>query len=224
MGAERKTQFVMAAAAGDLIHRVAQPAGPGPHPTVLMLHGRSGDENVMWVFARALPPDWLIVAPRAIQPDPAGGFAWHPRKADEWPLLPLFDDAVGAIVRFIHTLPARYGADVRRLFVMGFSQGAAAAFAVALRYPGLVSGLAALVGFMPGAVTDDLSAPLAGLPVFMAVGRRDTVIPLTQAHACAAVLRTLGADLAYHEYECGHKLDAHGMADLQAWWRAHAAA
>ena len=77
MGAERKTQFVMAAAAGDLIHRVAQPAGPGPHPTVLMLHGRSGDENVMWVFARALPPDWLIVAPRAIQPDPAGGFsAW----------------------------------------------------------------------------------------------------------------------------------------------------
>lgn len=222
MSEERETQLVLAADAGDLTHRVARPAGPGPHPTVLMLHGRSGDENVMWVFARALPAEWLIVAPRAIQPDPAGGFAWHPRKPDEWPPLSFFSEAASAIVRFVHSLPERYEADVTRLFVMGFSQGAAAAFAVALRHPGLVHGIAALVGFMPGGVADELSAPLAGLPVFMAVGRRDPVIPLTQAHACATILRTLGAELAYHEYDSGHKLDARGMRDLQAWWRERA--
>ena len=54
MSGERETQLVLAADAGDLTHRVARPAGPGPHPTVLMLHGRSGDENVMWVFALSL--------------------------------------------------------------------------------------------------------------------------------------------------------------------------
>ena len=102
----------------------------------------------------------------------------------------------------------RTQAYIEKARVAAAQEGLAAAFAVALRHPGLVSGLAALVGFMPGAVADDLSAPLAGLPVFMAVGRRDTVIPLTQAHACATILRTLGAELAYHEYDSGHKLDA----------------
>ena len=37
MSGERETQLVLAADAGDLTHRVARPAGPGPHPTVLML-------------------------------------------------------------------------------------------------------------------------------------------------------------------------------------------
>ena len=95
-------------------------------------------------------------------------------------------------------------------------------FNLNLGLDGTPHGIAALVGFMPGGVADELSAPLAGLPVFMAVGRRDPLIPLTQAHACAAILRTLGAELAYHEYDSGHKLDARGMRDLQAWWRDRA--
>lgn len=69
---------------------------------------------------------------------------------------------------------------------------------------------------------DELLARWPGLPVFMAVGRRDPLIPLTQAHTCAAILRTLGAESAYHEYDSGHKLDARGMRDLQAWWRQRA--
>lgn len=206
---------------GGLVHRVRQPAGPGPHPTVVMVHGRGGDENVMWVFARALPSHWLLVAPRAIASDPDGGYAWHPRKPDEWPALALFDRAVEAIAAFIRALPALYQADLDQVYAMGFSQGAAAAYATALKQRQLVKGIAGLVGFVPVGV-DPTPRPLAGLPIFMAVGRTDPTIPLEIAQLCAQTLRAAGAQLDERVYDTGHKLNADGMRDLKDWWARQA--
>ncbi len=203
----------------SLIHRVREPASPGPRRTVVMLHGRSGDENVMWVFARTVPGDWLLVAPRAIKPDPDGGYAWHPRKRDEWPPLAMFDEAVAAVARFIRALPEIYNADPDHIYLMGFSQGAATAYATAIHHPGLMKGIAGLVGFMPLVNENALQAALLdGLPVFMAVGQRDPTIPLEVAEACAQTLREAGARLEVHTYDTGHKLDARGMRALRRWW------
>lgn len=206
--------------ASGLVHRVKQPAATGPHPTVMMIHGRAGNEEVMWVFARALPPSWLVVAPRAIQVDPDdGGYSWHPRQADEWPSLPMFDEGVAAVHRFIHALPDLYQADLERVYLMGFSQGAAVAYATALRHPGLVKGIAGLVGFVPTETDAAVAnAPLEGLPVFMAAGREDERIPLSVSRQAAEVMRAAGADVEYHEYDTGHKLNAQGMRELKAWW------
>jgi phospholipase/carboxylesterase len=202
-----------------LVHRVAKPEARRPFPTVIMLHGRSGDEDAMWIFGRALPAGWLVVSPRGIKPDPEGGYAWHPRQRDEWPPLPMFDEAVQAVSHFIEALPELYGADPRRIFLMGFSQGAATAYATAMRHPGLVKGIAGLVGFVPvecdAAVETEV---LRGLPIYAAVGKEDPFIPLERARGCAETLRASGADLAYHEYEVGHRISAQGMRDLKAWW------
>ncbi len=207
-------------AATGLIHRVQQPDTPGPHPTIVLLHGRSGNEDVMWLLARALPAGCLVVAPRAIVADPDGGYAWHPRRPHEWPALPVFNHAVTAVAQFVRVLPLAYEADPARIFVMGFSQGAATAFATALQHPQLVRGVVSLVGFMPTGV-DPLRAltALAALPVFMAVGQRDDVIPLDVARAAAQVLREAGAALTYHEYDTGHKLSQRGINDVRQWWK-----
>jgi len=206
-----------------LIHRVQKPVGSGPWPTVVMLHGRSGNEDVMWVFARSCPANWLLVAPRAIKPDPDGGYAWHPRGKDEWPTLAQFDEAVTAVTRFIHALTTLYNADPQRIYLMGFSQGAATAYATALRHPGLVQGIAGLVGFVPEDCGDaGETAVLRDLPIFMAVGREDPLIPYQRAQGCALTLREAGAALSYHEYDTGHRLNAAGMRDLKSWWQAQA--
>ncbi len=178
-----------------LVHRVREPAGPGPHPAVVMLHGRSGDENAMWVFAPALPGDWLLVAPRGIQPDPAGGHAWRVRERDEWPRLESFDEAVAAVARLIRALPEVYDADPGRAYLMGFSQGAATAYALALRHRELAGGVAGLVGFVPEGCEEQASGgcDLSGLPVFMAAGRRDPYIPLERSRACANTSARTGA-------------------------------
>ncbi len=208
-----------AVAVSGLIHRVSQPAGSGPYKTVVMLHGRSGTEDVMWIFAKTLPPGWLVVAPRGIKPDPDGGYDWRPRGKDEWPVLTQFDEAVTAVAHFIHALPRLYNADPKQIYLMGFSQGAATAYATAIRHPGLVQGIAGLVGFMPTACDDSLTASsLLDLPIFMAVGKRDPLIPAERAAGCAQTLFMAGANLEYHEYDTGHKLNAAGMRDLQAWW------
>lgn len=209
-----------ALAATGLIHRVRLPAAPGPYPTIVLLHGRSGDEDVMWLLDRALSPGCLAVAPRAIVPDPAGGYAWHPRRPHEWPSVPMFDHAVAAVVRLVRALPFEYGADPDRIFLMGFSQGAATALATVLQHPGLIRGVVSLVGFMPTGV-DPLQAlvALGGLPVFMAVGQRDDVIPLDVARSAAQVLRDAGAGLTYQEYDTGHKLDRAGISDVRQWWK-----
>lgn len=207
-----------------LIHRVREPEGTGPHPTVVMLHGRSGDEDVMWVFARTLPADWLVVAPRGIKPDPDGGYAWHPRQRDEWPSLATFETATKAVTRFIRALPGVYNADPDYLYLMGFSQGAATAYATAMHQPGLVQGIAGLVGFVPVACEEAIDTlALRDLPIFMAVGKEDPLIPYERTTSCAQTLRASGADLSYYEYDTGHRLNAQGMRDLEAWWQTQAA-
>ena len=184
-----------------------------------MLHGRSGNEDAMWVFARTLPDHWLAVAPRGIKPDPAGGFAWHPRQRDEWPPLSMFSDAVDAIARFIRSLSSVYEADPEQIYLMGFSQGAATAYAVAMATPGLVKGVAGLVGFVP--VQSDAAVDtrvLKDLPIFMAVGIDDPHIPYARTKSCVETLKASGADLTYHEYPTAHRLNAQGVRDLRRWW------
>ncbi len=206
-----------------LIHRLRQPDAPAPLPTVVMLHGRAGDEDAMWVFARTVPAAWLIVAPRGILPDEQG-FGWVDYTPGAWPSLGDFDEAVAVVRRFLLTLPALYGADPDRLYLMGFSQGAALSYALAMGYPGLVQGIAGLVGFVPTECEPAIeTAALRDLPIFMGVGREDPRIPYEQARRCAETLRAVGADLTLREYDAGHHLPAQGMRDLRAWWLARPA-
>lgn len=203
-----------------LIHRVQQPEGDGPFPTVVMLHGRAGTEDVMWVFANTLPPGWLLVAPRGIRLDPDGGYDWRPRGKDEWPPLAAFNEAVTAVTRFIHALPQLYNADPAQIYLMGFSQGAATAYATAMQHPGLVQGIAGLVGFVPGDCGEMVeTAVLQDLPIFMAVGTQDATVPYEQSQLCGDTLKKAGAALTYGEYDTGHKLNGQGIRDLREWWK-----
>jgi phospholipase/carboxylesterase len=204
--------------AAGLAHRVRQPARAGPHPTIVMLHGLDGDESAMWLLGPALPRDWLVVAPRAPLAGPGGGRAWRRPDGREWATLAAFDDSVSDIRRLAGALPELYGADPDRIYGMGFSQGGALSIAVAIRCLGLFCALACLVGFVPEETSAADLAAMAGLPVFMAIGRRDPLVPIDRARAGAAALSGAGADLECRTYDAGHKLTSVAMADLRAWF------
>jgi phospholipase/carboxylesterase len=206
-----------------LPHRVLKPDAPGPHPTVVMIHGQLGSEDVMWIFGQTLPQDWLVVAPRAIEDRGDGRYSWHPRQQDEWPTLDAFDTAVDKLEQFIDELPELYDAAPDQIYLMGFSQGAAAAFALTIRTPDKVQGIASLVGFMPRQIDEAIeTSRLADLPVFMAVGTEDERIPLEIARECGKAVRAAGAYLEYREYDTGHKLNGAGMRKLKSWWAERA--
>lgn len=201
-----------------LIYRYQMPSGPGPYPTAVMLHGRMGSEDVMWVFRKTIPRPWLVVAPRAPLPE-QGYFSWLP-PPDKWPELAEFGPAVEALTRFLRALPSLYNADPERVYLLGFSQGAAVSLAAALTTPKLVRGMAGLVGFAPEAAPEQVAGKLEGMPVFMAAGTQDHTVPRDQTQFAVDLLRRAGADLDYHEYDSGHKLPAAGISDLRAWFGA----
>ena len=207
-----------------LPHRVLQPNTPDPHPTIVMIHGHLGNEEVMWIFRQTLPEDWLVVAPRAIVDDGDGRYSWHPRQQDEWPSLKAFDTAVDTLLEFLDALPNLYNADPHQIYLMGFSQRAAASFSLAIREPQRVQGIASQGGGMPLGVEEArATARLADLPVFMAVGTEDERIPLEVARECGKAVRAAGAYLEYREYDTGHKLNGDGMRKLKSWWVERAA-
>ncbi len=53
-------------------------AAQEPARFLLLLHGWTGDENSMWIFARNFPADMWIAAPRALYPAEGGGYSWRP--------------------------------------------------------------------------------------------------------------------------------------------------
>ena len=198
-----------------LIHRFwSADSYPSP-PTLLLLHGRAGNEDVPWVFARSAPQGTRLIAPRAPFADALGGFSWTKREEDAIPTLPQFAEGVDHLHQFIEALPQLYGVDLSRLWLLGFSQGAALAFAYQLRYPQFVRGISALVGFV-AQDGDDYTA-LRDCPIYMAVGRQDETIPLALSRQSGQRLIQAGAKLDYREYETGHKLNGQGMKDLAFW-------
>ena len=203
-----------------LAHRVLRPKGDGRRPAVVMLHGYQGNEEVMWIFANTIPKDWLKIAPRGVE-TAGDSYSWGKLPQSGWPGLADFDAAVTAVAQFIHSLPDLYQVDPEQIYLMGFSQGAATAWATALAHPGLTRGIAGLVGFMP--ILPD-KAPFSAdhwreLPIFMAAGKEDETIPLEISRRSAEAIRRLGAALDYGEYETGHRLNAAGMRELREWWR-----
>jgi len=195
-----------------LVHRVRVPAEGGPHPTLVMVHGLQGDENVTWIFARSISPHWLIVSPRAPFTAPEG-YTWNdPGK--QYNDDDAYQGGLDALTRFIEGLTTTYDADLSRLALLGFSQGAALSYAFAAAHP--VRGVAALSGFVPALIDDRLSA-FKNVPILILHGTKDDRIPIEQARRDRDRLSAVGAQVTYHEDQVGHKVSAEGMRLLRHW-------
>ena len=200
----------------NLVHRVRVPAGPegSRWPAVVMVHGWLGNENVMSIFERTLPPGVVVVSPRGPLPMGPASFGWFARDDDP----ESFSAGLPALAGFVRGLPEAYPVDPAHILLMGFSQGAAMSFSLLLSEPPLVAAVAGLAGFLP-APGRQWVAPgrLVGKPVFIAHGTKDETVPVALAREAAETLRTAGAEVSEHEYQVGHKLNAHGRRDLTAW-------
>ncbi len=197
-----------------LVHRVRVPQADGRHPTLVMLHGLEGTEDVTWIFARAAGPQWLIISPRA--PIPArDGFSWNALNADGRTHKESYKVGFDALNHFMEALPSVYPVDQNHIVLLGFSQGAAMAYAFGTANP--VTGIAALAGFIPPHLE---LPPLHGLPILILHGTKDDTISIETAHRDRDQLVEAGADVTYQESEVGHKVSSAGFAELKRWLAA----
>jgi len=193
---------------GEIVVRKRNPEGPGQRRLLLLLHGWTGDENSMWIFSSRLPRNYLLLAPRGLASTPLGGYGWQSTSTTGWPKASDFKPAIEAIIKLVDSIEFRE-LDLSNFDLMGFSQGAALAYALALTHPEKIGSLAGLSGFLPGGLDSEISRePLKGKKVFVAHGRRDEIVPVSEARQVVQGLKDAKAEVVYCEEDVGHKLSS----------------
>jgi len=115
------------------------------------------------------------------------------------------------------------GIDARRIVVAGFSQGGAIALHAALRYPERLAGLMALSTYLPltssfnAEVVDNAAAVNQDLPIFMAHGSFDPMLPMQMGRSSADLLLAAGFTVEWHDYPMAHAVCAEEIEDIREW-------
>ena len=203
--------------------------GPSPRAAVIWLHGLGADghdfEPIVPELGMPAAPAVRFVFPHApLQPVAinrgAVMRAWYDVTGDGR------QDAEGiraSQVR-VEALIARErarGIAARSIVLAGFSQGGAMALHTGLRYPERLAGILALSCYLPLPETLEREASQAtrDVPIFMAHGTQDPVIPLSWAMRSRDRLGALGYAVEWHEYPMPHSVCAEEIADIGRWLR-----
>lgn len=103
-----------------------------------------------------------------------------------------------------------------RIVLAGFSQGGAIALHTGLRQPQPLAGVIALSTYLPlaAAFEAERHAASAQVPIFMAHGVSDGVVPLQRAEASREQLEQLGYRVDWHTYSMQHSVCAQEVQDL----------
>ena len=214
----------------DLLYVAREPSQPTARPPLLvLLHGIGADENDLLPLADALDPRFLVASVRAPFEAAPMGNAWFaidfrttPPRND----LAQAEESRQALCALLPELQARHGADASRTFLLGFSQGAAMALAVALTRPDLVHGLVLHSGRVLPGVAAQAAPPeaLARLEALVVHGVDDDVLPVRCGREIRDLLAPwLGDRLTYREHDAGHFVTPATLDDVAAWLAARAA-
>lgn len=108
-----------------------------------------------------------------------------------------------------------------RIILAGFSQGGAIVLHTGLRYPERLGGIMALSTYLPLAdtVADEKHAANANLPIFMAHGNQDPIIPLAFAEKSRDTLTELGHPIDWHQYPMQHGVCMEEIGAIAGWLR-----
>jgi phospholipase/carboxylesterase len=135
------------------------------------------------------------------------------------------EEGVRASQEAIETLIAREksrGIPASLIVLAGFSQGGAMALHTALRHPERLAGIMALSCFLPliDKVGDEASAANRDVPMFMAHGSHDQLIPQSRAETARDRLVGLGYRVEWRTYPMPHAVCGEEVADISAWLRS----
>jgi len=188
--------------------RLMPKSGKATH-LVVLCHGYGADGNDLIELAshwqRALPGA-AFVAPHAPEPCPGAGYQWFPiSRLDPHEMHQGVVGAAGVLEAFLKQELTRLALAPDRLALMGFSQGTMMSLHVGLS--GAIRP-AAIVGFS-GLLTGRLPQLHGAVPILLAHGDADTVIPPEALFVTAAALGAAGLGVQWHlSPGLGHGIDA----------------
>jgi len=201
--------------------------------TVIFLHGLGQTTNIwaleMEVLAQKLPTiKWILPQAHArpvtlslgqIRPSwfNIGSLPPYPNDFDEHGVA----ESIHAVEQLI-LKEVQSGTRPRKIFLVGFSQGAALSLMVGLTTLHDLGGIGSLSGWIPHRIRDHILENAPEIPVFWGLGYTDTEIPFRYALNSVEFLeeqvRMPHGSLAVREYpDLGHETCDEELDDLAVW-------
>lgn len=109
------------------------------------------------------------------------------------------------------------GIDASKIVIAGFSQGGAIAIHTALRTQHTIAGLMALSTYLALPEAAETASSRKDLPIFMAHGSVDPMLPMALGRASADSLIEAGYAVDWHEYPMAHAVCPQEIADIRVW-------
>ena len=126
------------------------------------------------------------------------------------------------LIQLIETERER-GIPYEKIILAGFSQGGAIAMHTALRHKERLAGLMALSTYLPlhssfdADVVENSQAQARDLPIFIAHGSEDPMLPMILGQRSAERLTAAGYSVEWHEYTMAHAVCAEEISAIRNW-------
>ena len=187
----------------ELMHTAHIPAGSGPFPTILALHGFGASAHdllgIAPMVSQVVPgEDVLFLCPQGptvVEPAPGQrAYAWFPitggGELDPTALVA----ARGVLEGFVEDALAQYPIDPERFVVMGFSQGGVMAYDLALGRSDRFTALIALSTWLPDLVVEGLQddEARAALSTLIIHGTQDPMVAIDNGRESLEKLKGMG--------------------------------
>ena len=212
----------------NLLPHITLETGSSPVHSIIWLHGLGADGEDFVPIAQEmnLPVPVRYIFPHAPQQPVTinGGYvmrAWYDivatdigRQPDEGGIR-----ASQAAIEALISQEKQRGVTAQNIYLAGFSQGGAIALHTGLRHAQRLGGIIALSTYLPlsESTSDEINPAARGIPVFMAHGRSDPVVPYTLGLSSAEKLGELGCPLQWLDYEMPHTVSMEEVRDVETW-------
>jgi predicted esterase len=201
---------------GDLgfIHRYRPPTAPACADTILVLHGTGGNEDDLVGIAQTVAPGAAVISPRGKVLE--GGAPRFFRRLAEGVFDPAEVRARGEeLAKFIRGATERYELDPKRVFALGYSNGANIASTVMLIDPEVIRAailLRPMLVFEPPEKND-----LSAAAVFISAGRVDPIVPTASVEKLVSLFEARRAAVTLKWQLGGHNLVPSEVKEAEDW-------
>jgi len=122
-----------------------------------------------------------------------------------------------ALIEMIEALANENMIDVKRIFLLGFSQSCALNYRFAFSHPGILRGVIGICGGLPSDWETSELYQSTDAAVFHMAGARDEYYGPARVENYAEQLRHRAKDVEFKSYDAGHEISPPMRDDIRAW-------
>jgi predicted esterase len=199
----------------------------GPKPLIVAFHGYEGNKESMMALAQRINSQDFVIAsvqgPNSFfvrdgsEPNkPRIGFGWMMQyKAEE--TMRLHHETLLGVIRDIE---AEHAIDREAIFLIAFSQSVSLNYRFTFTHPGVVRGVIAVCGGIPGDWEQD-KYQQSDTDVLIIAGETDEFYPLERTRTFKEAIAQRARSAEFRSFPVGHVFPREALPLINDWIKAH---